>query len=116
MDDQYWDNIADLTNILSNRVDMLLNTQKNAFTQLIVLDLHIAETKYLGYKSLLSGYESASEELAIEADFRLKISNLELKRQEVLMVIADSYTQMYEYAQDPFMLENQYILHTEAIA
>ena len=116
MYDQYWDKVADLTGILSSRVDIFLCQQKDAFTRLIVLDLQIAEAKYLGYRSLLADHESTKDELDIEADFRSKINNLELNRREILMKIDDSFKRMYEYAQDPDLLEKYTNEHTEATA
>ena len=116
MDDQYWDRVADLTNILSSKVDMFLIQQKDAFTRLIVLDLQIAETKYLGYKSLLSEHKSVNDEMDIEDDFRFKINDLESNRRAVLIQIDDYYKRMYEYVLDPDMLENYVNEHTEATA
>ena len=96
MDDQYWFTLAELTNVMSENIDMLLSQQRKSFTELIVLYLQIAETKYTGYKSLLADHVSHNEALKIEADFKCKLSTLETERQEILVSIYESQTRMLE--------------------
>ena len=110
MDDQYWNRIADFTDILSGNIDMFLNQERNAFTKLIVISLQIADTKYLGYRSLMGGDDSAGVEHEIEVGIKEKLNALETERREVLLKINEYQKQVSDFIQHSDLLEKRRLL------